>query len=47
MMMTTTISLLLDAIKYYSSSNTFFFASHLEHIYSYSLLMHITWNDVE
>jgi hypothetical protein len=30
-MMMTTICLLLDAIKYCSSSNTFFLALHLEH----------------
>jgi hypothetical protein len=35
--MTIIIILLLDAIKYRSSSNTFFPALRLEHIYSYSL----------
>jgi hypothetical protein len=35
---TTTTILLLDAIKYRSSSNTFFLALHLEH----SLWEHIT-----
>jgi hypothetical protein len=45
--MTTIIILLLDAIKYRSSSKTFFLALNLEQIYSYSLWMHITLNNTE